>query len=161
MKKLTAKLTLGTAILGCVTLGLGAGVAVAQVPILLAPMGAVADVPTEPMPAPDYPENGKGQTYGSAAKANSPQSEPDLIAAVATNGKEGYVLKSDLDRANGSAAAETFKSPEEALAWQAGEGRLDKSIPVYAADGSSVIGQFIVVGGATQEKNLVNAPGQG
>lgn len=152
MRKITAHAVFAAAVVGCVGLGLGAGAAAAQVPVLFAPVGAVADAETQPMPAPNYDKNAKGLTFGSAAEANAPENEPDLIAAVATNGKEGFVYKSDLDQANGSAAAENFKSPEEALAWQENEGRLDKTIPVYAVDGEKVIGQFVVIGNAAQAK---------
>lgn len=42
-----------------------------------------------------------GQAYGCMLDAPKPHHRPVLIAATATNGAEGYVLKSDLDRATG------------------------------------------------------------
>lgn len=137
-------------------LGLGAGVAVAVGPVLLAPTGlnAGSGSATEPMPDPTYAVNQDGLTYGSARQANSPGTEPDLIQAVATNGAEGYVLKSDLDEANGTTAAESFTSPEEALAWQVNEGAADRSIPVYRSDGVTVIGEFLITGTDSQQRSL-------
>ena len=88
----------------------------------------------------------KGQTFGSAADAPSLEQEPDLILVVATNGAEGYVLRADLNTANGQAAAESFTSPEEALVWQETEGREDRLIPVYERDGTTLIGSFLVAG---------------
>lgn len=61
--------------------------------------------------APNYPKNENGQTYGSAADATSPKTEPDLIRAVGVDETVGYVLKKDLD-------GELPKTPEEALAIQ-------------------------------------------
>ena len=73
--------------------------------------------------------NQSGETYGSALF--SPE-EPDLVAAVATNGLEGYVRRADLE---GPVPA----SPEEALASQED---LPTSIPVYKEDGETIIGMF-------------------
>lgn len=47
-----------------------------------------------------FPANEAGQTYGNAFDAQSPEAESDLIEAVAANGREGYVLKVDLDKAS-------------------------------------------------------------
>lgn len=97
------------------------------------------------MPDPAYPRNASGQTYGSAARANSPANEPDLILVVADDGKEGYVRKADLDRANGMEAAKGFKSPAEALAWQANaRAQGNQVIPVFDMDGKKRIGTFTV-----------------
>jgi hypothetical protein len=84
----------------------------------------------------DWPTNANGLTYGSALFATSPQDEPDLIAALATNGKVGYVYKSDLD---GPAPS----TPQEALSLQAASAGKTRVIPVYEVDGSTVIGEFL------------------
>ncbi|MCU7584237.1 hypothetical protein N1614_02555 [Adlercreutzia muris] len=55
-----------------------------------------------------YQKNADGQTFGSLFLAEETGVEPDLIEAVATNGREGYVLKADLDRA--SHANESFEA---------------------------------------------------
>lgn len=57
---------------------------------------------------PAYQKNADGQTFGSLFLAEESGVEPDLIEAVATNGREGYVLKADLDRA--SHADESFEA---------------------------------------------------
>ena len=62
-------------------------------------------------PAPVYPTNENGETYGSSAHANSLETEPDLIAAVGIDGTKGYLRKTDL-------YMEMPKTPEEALAKQ-------------------------------------------
>lgn len=92
----------------------------------------------------EWPKNARGLTYGSAADAKSPQDEPDLIRATATNGKVGYVLKTDLDGPMPS-------SPEEALAQQAANAGKTRVIPVYEADGTTMIGEFLIEpGGAVK-----------
>jgi hypothetical protein len=105
------------------------------------------------MPEPEYPVNDSNQTYGSAADAGAPEQEPDLIRAKTKDGKTGYVRKVDLDEANGSAAARKFKSPEEAFAWQREHAGQDVTVPVYAVDGKTVIGEFLVTApeGVTEE----------
>ncbi len=92
-----------------------------------------------------YPTNENGQTYGSAADANSltshgtPGTEPDLIRAVGVDGTSGYVLKKDLD-------GELPKKPEEALAIQRSRPPGGRDIPLYDVDGETVIGVFHIVG---------------
>ncbi|MDR1392912.1 MAG: hypothetical protein LBJ62_02940 [Bifidobacteriaceae bacterium] len=59
------------------------------------------------IPETTFPTNANGQSYGSAMYVDSPDEEPELIFAVATNGIEGYIYKTDLDvkAANPSEAA--------------------------------------------------------
>ena len=57
--------------------------------------------------------NADGLTYGSAAEAKTPEEEPDLIAVEATNGKIGYVFKTDLEYAEG----DYISNPDEAIAY--------------------------------------------
>jgi hypothetical protein len=71
---------------------------------------------------------------------------------MATNGAVGYVYKRDLDRANGDDAAKSFTSPADALAWQAADGGRDHTVPVYALDGVTVVGEFVVLGGDHQAR---------
>ncbi len=96
--------------------------------------------------APNYPTNASGLTYGSAAAAAPhPENEPDLILVVSNEGSEGYVYKTDLDEATGSTAASTFRSPDDALAWQ--EDRIKQGpvvISVYQEDGQVRIGTFTI-----------------
>jgi hypothetical protein len=60
----------------------------------------------------NYSVNDSGFTYGSALDAPSPEVEPDLISAWATNGSLGYVYKTDLENAQ---APYEPKNPEEAV----------------------------------------------
>ncbi|MGM7775686.1 peptidase M56 family protein [Arthrobacter sp. KNU-44] len=81
-----------------------------------------------------------GNTFG----AENQNGSPDLVAVMASNGQSGYAYKTDLDEADGTAAMKTFKSPEDALAWQ--EARRGKSfpVPVYESDGKTIIGEFVI-----------------
>lgn len=156
MSNLRSRIAVGIGVALTATLGLGVGAAVAVGPALLAPAGLSAreGVVTEPMKKPNYEQNSAGESFGSAALADAPENEPDLILAMATNGKEGYVRKVELDEATGASAAVAFKSPEEALEWQRTAGQSDRVINVYGEDGKTVIGEFLVVGAASQEKTL-------
>ncbi|MDQ2850064.1 MAG: DUF3040 domain-containing protein, partial [Actinomycetota bacterium] len=80
--------------------------------------------------------NAHGQTYG---VTNDHGQEPDLLAAVATNGKQGYVYAIKL---NGPAPA----NPAQALQWSQQDAGLSHAIPVYASDGTTKIGDFDVPG---------------
>ncbi|MDQ7093268.1 M56 family metallopeptidase [Desulfosporosinus sp. PR] len=83
-----------------------------------------------------YRTNGNGQTYGSAfctSIIGNPQ--PELISAESRNGTSGYVKYEDL-------MGPQPKTPEEAIAMQK-MGMFEKrEIPLYAADGKTVIGSF-------------------
>src|SRR5699024_2307114 len=65
--------------------------------------------------------NERGQTLGSAAEAESLEDVPDLIAAYGDDGQIGYVYSSAL------------MSVDEST-----------SVPLYASDGTTVIGEFSV-----------------
>ena len=84
-----------------------------------------------------WPTNSAGLTYGSAADAVSPDSEPDLIWVEATNGMTGYAYRTDLEGPDPS-------SPAEALRRQKARAGSARSIPVYLADGKTRIGVFII-----------------
>ncbi|GIP37022.1 hypothetical protein J31TS4_03020 [Paenibacillus sp. J31TS4] len=85
----------------------------------------------------NYPVNEQGQTYGQGPYPPGPSKEPDLIKAVGENGVVGYVKSSDLDP--------KVNSPEEAVAYQKSkEGQGGITIPLYEADGKTVIGTFKV-----------------
>jgi hypothetical protein len=90
--------------------------------------------------------NAAGETYG-AQKNNR---EADLAPAWATNGRTGYIRLSE-------AAAATFdptkSTMEDLQVWLASpESRLDTHVPVYEADGKTIIGQYLIVGYDTQER---------
>ena len=110
--------------------GIGiAGVAVAQ----------ASDQPANrsEMAPPTYARNAEGLSYGSAADATALENEPDLILVVATNGKQGYVYKTQLEptpASNPAQATEMMKAKKT----QADPAQ----IPVYLADGKTQIGWF-------------------
>jgi hypothetical protein len=90
------------------------------------------------MAAPVYPKNASGQTYGSAAKATTPQNEPDLILVVATNGKTGYAKRTDLEPPSAANPAQAVAAQKANTASNA----VRAPIAVYESDGKTVIGQF-------------------
>ena len=82
-----------------------------------------------------YPVNEQGQTYGPVPYASKSTETPDLISATGEDGVVGYVKATDLDP--------KVSSPEEAMAYQKSIEAIDyKSIPLYEADGKTVIGEF-------------------
>lgn len=84
----------------------------------------------------EYPTSESDTTYGSLADAVSPETEPDLVAAVGDNGEEGYVKASDI-------APLIPLNPEDAVRAQgSAEFRKSMIVPLYEADGSTVIGTF-------------------
>lgn len=84
-------------------------------------------------PPPTYSTNANRQTYGSLLNSTSSATDPVLARVIATNGATGYVYTSQL---NQSAA-----SPGAAVAQQSANAT-GRYIPVYAQDGTTVIGQF-------------------
>lgn len=86
--------------------------------------------------------NRDGRTFG----VINENGEPDLIAVIATNGKQGYVRRTDLEEADGTAAAREFKSPEDALRWQEQNAGIVHVIPVFESDGATRIGEFEIGG---------------
>ncbi|EGW37004.1 blaR1 peptidase M56 family protein [Desulfosporosinus sp. OT] len=88
-----------------------------------------------PALTPLYQTNENGQTYGSAfASSIIGNPQPDLISA-GKDGTSGYVKYEDL-------IGPQPKTPEEAIAMQE-MGEFEKrEIPLYAADGKTVVGTF-------------------
>lgn len=120
-----------------IALGIVLGVAVGFGGATLAFATADDDSPSSTQKATEWPTNAEGLTYGSALDAVSAEDEPDLILAVATNGNVGYVLATDLD-------GEEPQTPEEAIAQQAANAGKSRTIPVCEADGTTVIGHFVI-----------------
>ncbi|SHO51747.1 hypothetical protein [Anaerocolumna xylanovorans] len=85
-------------------------------------------------PAPLLPENENDQTLGNAYVAQITGELPDLVSAVTTDGVKGYVYSQDIQ-------PKTPSDPQEALAMNA-EIFSNPSIPVYAEDGTTIIGTF-------------------
>ena len=95
----------------------------------------------DPTPsAVSYARDALGLTYGSELQASSPAQAPDLISAIATNGKLGYVKKTDLYPAGPS-------NPQQALSRQQSDKSQTSSIPVYAVDGTTQIGVYEIQAG--------------
>lgn len=92
----------------------------------------------------DWAVNAEGDTYG----AQNENGSPDMVAVIATNGTRGYVYRTELEDADGTASIKTFKSPADALACQ--EARLGKdfAVPVYDVTGKTVVGEFVISSGA-------------
>ena len=81
--------------------------------------------------------NAKGETYGVVNE----HGEPDLIAALATNGRQGYVYVRDMNAADPAPA-----SPEEAAAIARENARKSFTVLVYESDGETSIGEFVFGG---------------
>lgn len=132
----SGKTWIGVATAALICAGLGA-VGGSQIAVAENASSKVAGPDPSPKPAPDYPVNDRGQTYG--VDSERIEDEPDLIRAEATNGRVGYVMATDL-------APPDFKSPEEAMAWsEEQENRsTPESVPVYASDGKTLVGEFTI-----------------
>ena len=130
-----------------VVIAVAAGVAVAGLLGTVALAGAFdsdspSPLPNPPLPAKSvYPTNAAGQTYGTQKPFVE---EPDLVAAMATNGKVGYLRRTDMDPPD-----QMPKTPEEAEAINEA-GLRGYTIPVYESDGVTQIGVFQVGGPGSQ-----------
>ena len=82
---------------------------------------------SSPDPADYFEVNEQGQTYGFDKYDNV---TPDLIAAIGLNGVHGYVYQTEL------LSAGAKRSPDDAVT------DIPASIPLYASDGVTVLGQF-------------------
>ncbi|MEY8369799.1 hypothetical protein AALA24_13685 [Anaerovoracaceae bacterium 42-11] len=87
--------------------------------------------------------NKSGETYGTYFSEGG---VPDLIAAVATNGKSGYIKQVDLD-------GKIPDNPKDALELQ--KNQKSRVIPVYKEDGTTVIGGFVISKAEEKGETLV------
>lgn len=88
-----------------------------------------------------YGVNENGQTYGVVNDFTAEKYYPDLVGAVGTDGTEGYILSKELlqmQRASSREEAVALMRDPEYI-----QGRL---IDLYAADGTTVIGKFLLGG---------------
>jgi hypothetical protein len=85
--------------------------------------------------------NASGQTYGPLTDLSF-QTGPDLFEAGATNGRLGYVETSAF-----AAAMAPAGSLDAAITTT----QVDRTLPVYAVDGKTVIGEFLVSAGKVGE----------
>lgn len=80
--------------------------------------------------------NQNGEIYGSEVFLNQIGVEPDLIKAVGQNGVIGYVKADDLD-------AVYATCPEEAIEFS-GNNHSNRVIMLYAEDGETVLGDYVI-----------------
>ncbi|MFT4213233.1 MAG: hypothetical protein QM622_00430 [Microbacterium sp.] len=66
--------------------------------------------------------------------------------------------KTELEDADGTAAARSFTSPQDALDRQEEEVGKEHRIPVYELDGTTVIGEFLISGDASAVISEAPAP---
>jgi hypothetical protein len=90
---------------------------------------------------PTYPTNAHGQSYGSAAVAESRSQLPDLVRVQADNGAVGYIQRGDFE---GPALTrdQVLQLPRDA------DGNFvepKRTLTVYASDGTTVVGTFTLV----------------
>ena len=104
--------------------------------------GSPTPWPEPPLPAESvYPTNAAGQTYGGDKPLVT---EPDLVKILATNGKVGYSLKSDVYPSPGG------RMTAEAAAEMTKRSLRGYTVPVYESDGVTQIGVFQVGGPGSQ-----------
>lgn len=106
----------------------------------------------------DLGVNAAGETYG-AGTGECPGDGvytadecrgPELSAATATNGHRGYIRESEVRAATIDPTTSTMEEVTEYLA--SGAGNADTYIPVYEADGKTVVGEYLIVGYDTQKR---------
>ena len=103
-----------------------------------------AQAPDSPRAA--YPVNSRGMTYGSLLLAYDIGEKPDLIAAVGTEGQQGYVLREDFDP--------QFYTQEAARAY-AQHLKQDNLIPLYSLDGERIGSYALGTAGRAEETDPV------
>lgn len=86
--------------------------------------------------------NANGEIFGSALLLEQINVSPDLILAIGTNGKTGYVKAADLNMSNittpdQAVSFSSYVESQMALTTQA-----PPTIPLYESDGVTVIGEF-------------------
>lgn len=81
-------------------------------------------------------KNENGEIYGSEYFLNQIGVEPDLILTCGENGVEGFVRAEDLNY-------DPVETLQDVITYQETRA-IKRSIPLYAADGETVIGSFTV-----------------
>ena len=113
-------------LIGALVLGAGIGSAFAD------GLPHVVSDSDEGRPKPTYERNSSGETFGSLSLAEVDADAPDLIAAIGTNGVQGYVRSVDV-------IPPLPHSPEEAVKQNRTGVRM---LTLYASDGKTVLGLF-------------------
>lgn len=86
-----------------------------------------------------YSINQNGQTYGPNNPYDRENDDPDLIEVETEEGLKGYVKKEDLYERNEPSTPGEIKKRNLELK---GQGMKYISIPIYAKDGTTIIGEF-------------------
>lgn len=81
--------------------------------------------------------NESGETYGTALASDLSNVEYDLVSAIGIHGIKGYIRSAD--------RPQSASSPEEALARM--QVAQDQYIPVYEADGITIVDEFLIGSG--------------
>ena len=108
--------------------------------------GAIADgAPANPPQPPQshakiFGTNAQGKTFGSGDVVD-PKQLPDFVGVIATNGKEGFIKKDDF-RTQPMTLDQVRKLPTEVIDGKKVFVAPSRLVPVYASDGTTVIGQF-------------------
>lgn len=87
-----------------------------------------------------FKENKNGETYGTGLQADILGYEPDLLLATGENNVLGYVRVTDLDEPTPSSPKEASKIQKKRIETK----YTGRYIPLYASDGRTVIGRFLV-----------------
>lgn len=86
--------------------------------------------------------NALGQTFGDGGRVESLEALPDLVGAVATNGKFGFIKKEDFLGTPPASPDDVLKLPSTTVDGQKVFKSEQRTVPVYASDGVTVIGEF-------------------
>jgi hypothetical protein len=102
--------------------------------------------PTPTTKTPRFPTNAAGETYGSASGL-LPSQEPDLVAVTGQplhglGHISGYVRETQLN----ADSCGNVKTPRAAVRCTRTDRHLNRAIPVYKRDGTTIIGSFTVGG---------------
>jgi len=87
--------------------------------------------------------NAAGQSFGPGDTAPSDAELPDLVAAIGTDGVQGYILKQDLD-SGATSPAEASKLRKQNIDGTEVFGSAPKTVPVYAEDGTTQVSEFAI-----------------
>jgi len=101
---------------------------------------------------PVFPVNQNGETYGSNSEVTVAAQGPDLILAAGIDGTVGYMKLKDLNK-------DQPNNPEEAVAYmeRMKNGPTYSDIPLYAADGETVVGKFRIFNPASKGGQEISA----
>jgi hypothetical protein len=94
-----------------------------------------------PPPAATSGINESGQTFGPGGNVDSIDHLPDLILTRASNGNLGYITKSDF-LGPALTLEQVRQLPQGTQDGQPSFNTGPRTVPVYAADGTTVIGEF-------------------